>query len=59
MLRASIFLVTVALVVGMAGCVVVLRLTIDSTEGGSVTVPGEGTFTYFAPLPNVVRGTSW
>jgi uncharacterized repeat protein (TIGR02543 family) len=43
----SIFLITVALIVGTVGCVgVKYDLTIASTSGGSVTTPGEGTFTY-------------
>jgi hypothetical protein len=47
MKRAGIFLVAVALVVGMVGCVgVKYDLTITSTAGGSVSTPGEGTFTY-------------
>ena len=51
--RVSIFLVTVALVVGMAGCGgttphLQYNLTISSTEGGSVTTPGEGTFARYA-----------
>jgi uncharacterized repeat protein (TIGR02543 family) len=45
--RVTIFLITVALIVGMAGCVPTqYNLTISSTEGGSVIAPGEGTFTY-------------
>ena len=47
--RASIFLITVALVVGMVGCgpfLLQYNLTISSTEGGEVTTPGEETFTY-------------
>jgi len=46
--RVSIFLVTVALITGMVGCGggVEYDLTIASTAGGSVTTPGEGTFTY-------------
>jgi uncharacterized repeat protein (TIGR02543 family) len=45
--RISIFLITVALIAGMTGCVgVKYDLTISSTAGGSVTTPGEGTFTY-------------
>lgn len=49
--RVSIFLVTVALVVGMVGCGGLpesgpYKLTIVSTTGGSVTTPGEGAFTY-------------
>jgi peroxiredoxin len=51
--RVSIFLITVALIVGMVGCDTTARqptpqydLTIASTAGGSVTTPGEGTLTY-------------
>jgi hypothetical protein len=46
--RVSIFLVTLALIAGMVGCDlspplgVRYSLTISSTEGGSVTEPGEG-----------------
>ena len=47
MARVGIFLVAVALIVGMVGCnPVQYNLTIDSTSGGSVCTPGEGTFTY-------------
>ena len=48
MKRVSIFLVTVALIVGMVGCGGGLsyELTITSTAGGSVTDPGDGVFTY-------------
>ena len=48
MRRISIFLITVVLIVGMAGCggVVKYDLTVSSTTGGSVTTPGEGTSTY-------------
>lgn len=47
MKRFSIFLVTVALIAGIVGCVgVVYDLIISSTEGGSVTIPSEGTITY-------------
>jgi len=46
----SIFLVMVALTVGIVGCndgaSESYALTITSSAGGSVTVPGEGTFTY-------------
>jgi internalin A len=45
--RVGIFLVAVALVAGMMGCTVITpvlyELTISSTTGGSVIVPGEGT----------------
>ena len=46
------FLITIALIVGLVSCVYpppfipYYDLTISSTEGGSVTTPGEGTFTY-------------
>jgi hypothetical protein len=53
---AGIFLLVVALVVGMASCAadsspeptppVQYSLTISSTEGGVVTTPGEGVFKY-------------
>jgi len=47
--RVGIFLITVALIAGMIGCVgVKYDLTISSTAGGSVTTPGERTFTYDA-----------
>jgi hypothetical protein len=49
MKRISIFLVTVAFIAGMVGCVsspTEYDLTVSSTEGGAVTSPGEGTFTY-------------
>jgi hypothetical protein len=46
--RVSIFLITLALIVGMVGCVgIKYDLTITSTAGGSVTTPSEGTFTYY------------
>jgi hypothetical protein len=45
--RVSIFLIAAVLIAGMAGCgPVQYNLTISSTEGGEVTNPGEGTFTY-------------
>jgi uncharacterized repeat protein (TIGR02543 family) len=49
--RASLCLLVVALIAGVTGCVgeatsaVRYDLTISSGQGGSVTVPGEGTFT--------------
>ena len=49
--RISIFLITVALIAGMSGCFTPFRmqyqLTISSIEGGKVTTPGEGIFTYW------------
>ena len=45
--RVGIFLITVALVAAMAGCVAIqYNVTFSSTAGGSVTTPGEGIFTY-------------
>ena len=48
--RVSVFLTMVALIAGMVGCgqpaVLSYDLIIASTAGGSVTVPGEGTFAY-------------
>ena len=45
--RLSIFLITVALIAGVVGCgPTQYKLTISSTEGGQVTIPGEDTFTY-------------
>jgi hypothetical protein len=48
--RVSIFLITVALILGMVGCESTptpqYDLSITSTAGGSVTTPGETTFTY-------------
>ncbi|MGB6873321.1 MAG: GLUG motif-containing protein [Dehalococcoidia bacterium] len=47
MVRVSIFLIAVALIGGMVGCAPVqYDLTVSGTEGGEVTTPGEGTFTY-------------
>ena len=49
--RVSIFLVTVALIAGMVGCnltFVRYSLSISSTEGGSVTEPGEGVFPLYS-----------
>jgi hypothetical protein len=50
MARVSIFLIIVALIGGTMGCTPTpsaqYNLTISSTEGGMVTTPGEGVFTY-------------
>jgi len=47
--RVTILLITVALVIGVAGCAPTqYQLTISSTPNGSVITPGEGTFTYNA-----------
>ncbi len=49
MKTVSVFLIALALIVGMIGCEatsIQCELTITSTSGGSVTEPGEGTFTY-------------
>jgi hypothetical protein len=51
MKRVSIFLITVALIMGVVGCgptPVQYTLSISSTQGGTVTTPGEGTRTYDA-----------
>ncbi|UCG82059.1 MAG: hypothetical protein JSW38_07515 [Dehalococcoidia bacterium] len=51
MKRIGVVLLAAALVAGMAGCFTPFRtqyqLTISSTEGGEVTTPGEGIFTYW------------
>jgi len=47
--RVSIFVIIVALIAGMTGCVqsaLSYDLTIGSSAGGSITIPGEGTATY-------------
>ncbi len=47
--RGSILLVMIAFIASIGGCTSSLTeydLTVSSTEGGSVTSPGEGTFTY-------------
>jgi hypothetical protein len=47
--RASIVLVMVAFIASIGGCtssLIEYDLTVSSTEGGDVTTPGEGTFTY-------------
>ena len=49
MKRVTALLITLALIGGMVGCPaapVEVELEILSTSGGSVTAPGEGTFTY-------------
>ncbi len=48
MRRIIIFLITVALAVGVTGCIPPPQnLTVSSTEGGEVITPGEGTFTCY------------
>ena len=47
--RASIILVMVAFIAGIGGCtssLIEYDLTVSSTEGGVVAIPGEGTFVY-------------
>ena len=54
MKRVSVLVITIALIMNVLGCpadpqpmpAAQYELTISSTEGGSVTAPGEGTFTY-------------
>ncbi len=48
MRRTIIFLITVALAVGVTGCIPPSQsLTVSSTGGGTVVTPGEGTFTCY------------
>ena len=62
--RVSIFLLMAALIVGMAGCGGVAggesyTLTISSTTGGTVTIPGVGAFTYGSgAVPSLVATPS-
>ena len=45
--KVSIFLIMLALITGtVGGATAQYSLTVSSTEGGTVTTPGEGTFTY-------------
>jgi hypothetical protein len=44
--RVSIFLVTIALIAGMVSCRSQYGLNVASTDGGTVTTPGEGLFSY-------------
>ena len=47
LMRLNIFLIVAALITGMVGCgPTQYNLTISSTQGGTVTAPGEGAFTY-------------
>jgi uncharacterized repeat protein (TIGR02543 family) len=48
MARVSVFLIVVVLIAGMAGCAqpAQYNLTISTTEGGEITTPGDGTFSY-------------
>src|SRR3972149_4320395 len=59
--KVSIFLITAALIAGMVGCgPVQYNLTIFSTEGGTVTTPGAGTFTYDAgTVVDLVAEADW
>ncbi len=51
MKKTGVVLLAVTLVAGMAGCFAPFgsqcQLILSSTEGGEVTTPGEGTFTYW------------
>ena len=50
LVRVSIFLIAVALIAGMISCdgeYYSYTVTITSTAGGSVAIPGEGDFTYY------------
>jgi hypothetical protein len=45
MKRIGLFIIAVALAVGVTGCIPPQRnLTVSSTAGGEVVTPGEGTF---------------
>lgn len=48
MAKLAIFLITAVLAVAIIACNGSYKLSISSTSGGSVTKPGEGTFTYDA-----------
>jgi len=56
--RAVIVSVMIIFIFATVSCYPFLTLTINSTEGGSVATPGEGTFTYFSvqccPLINLI-----
>jgi len=47
--RASVLFIVIILIAGMTGCAPAVQysLTVTSTEGGKVTVPGEGTFSCY------------
>jgi Leucine-rich repeat (LRR) protein len=61
MARASIFLITAALVWAILGATCPepyeYELKISSTGGGNVTIPGEGTFTYGAGTSHALLAT--
>jgi len=49
MKRLGTFVIIVALIVGLVGCAPTptqYNLTVSTTEGGEMTAPGDGTFTY-------------
>jgi hypothetical protein len=57
--RVRIFLVVLVLIAGMLGCGgQFYALAITSTEGGSVTTPGEGIFTYDACTVVTLKATA-
>ena len=60
----GVFMVAVALVMGMVGCgngvVIKYDLNITSTTGGHVTSPGEGTFSYNeGTVVNLIAKAEW
>jgi hypothetical protein len=58
--RAGILLIAVALIAGTVGCgatPIQYNLSISSTEGGTVTAPGEGIFAYNAGTVVSLHGT--
>jgi len=48
LVRVSIFVILLALTVGMVSCIRQVSLNISSIGGGTVTTPGEGLFSYDA-----------
>lgn len=48
LVRVSIFVILLALTVGMVSCLSQYSLNVASTLGGTVTTPGEGLFKYDA-----------
>jgi hypothetical protein len=46
LVRVSIFAILLALTAGMVSCVSQYSLNVATTDGGTVTTPGEGLFSY-------------
>jgi hypothetical protein len=59
MKRIGLFLIAVALAVGVTGCIPPQRnLTVSSTAGGKVVTPGEGTFTCYGGRGGILMALS-